>query len=423
MRDGDEVGAGCCALCVGIVLLHQSYECFCNANTNTSCKGSEVTAPAVLTTVTPRLPRLRALKLANELKAAVTTTLQSREVPCTCLQIRGASVVAQMVQCCSSLSHFVTTNRFDFFYQAPWVSGAHSVGHIAQAADAGSKAWHFSYLVGTLLHVYNALVQSKLIDPTAVPILEALCDVYEDVLFLGKRSSHNVLSCWQRWAGGKVAKATTHRNQTSLTTLASGEVVENKKWHLCAVPDSSQGGNRWSRSFDPKKISLFSLLAGGASVIDDEVLVWVYLPKEKRHRYQDKDVAKAKALFEQKNLLAYHIDRVQSLLEEEFRTTDSSPSSSSVPVARINYFAVYQACTLAMRNISDANHDEDPGYICKCPAEACMRECDAFLKRRMLGSGGKKSAKPKEMKGSDSCAEHILQVFGGRGVEEFLWKV
>ena len=189
------------------------------------------------------------------------------------------------------------------------------------------------------------------------------------------------------------------------------------------MPDSSQGGNRWSRSFDPKKISLFSLLAGGASVLDDEVLVWVYLPKEKRHRYQDKDVAKAKALFEQHNLLADHIDRVQSLLKEEFRTSHFSISSSCVPIARINYFAVYRECVLAIRKISDANHDGDPGYICKCPAEACMRECDAFLKRCMLGTAKKKAARLKEMKSSDSCAEQILQVFGGRAVEDFLWNV
>ena len=93
-----------------------------------------------------------------------------------------------------------------------------------------------------------------------------------------------------------------------------------------------------------------------------------------------------------------------------------------MPVARINYLAVYQASIQTMRRISDANHKEDPGYICKCPAEICLRECDALLKRRLVASGKRLSVEV-EQPACDSCLEHLMAVFGEGKVEDFSWDV
>lgn len=113
--------------------------------------------------------------------------------------------------------------------------------------------------------------------------------------------------------------------------------------------------------------------------------------------------------------LATYVERVQTALVNEFQ-------GCAMPVARINYFAIYQACMQTMRKLSDANHDKDPGYICKCPAEICLKECDWYLKKCLTNT--RKSWPVMEHRdASDSCLKYLLEEFGGRSVEEFLWDV
>ena len=184
-------------------------------------------------------------------------------MPCTCFQGRGKPVVCHLVEVHNSLNHFLTTRRFDLLYQAPWISGAHAIMNLARVSACGAQLWHYGYFVGTVLHVYNALVQCKLLEAARLPILETLCNVYEGIIFLGKRSINNLLSCWQRWAGGTVMRAGQHQR--------NGAGLMHRKWHLCAVPDASHGSNDKRRSFSPAKVSLFSLLVEGQYVLDDNV--------------------------------------------------------------------------------------------------------------------------------------------------------
>lgn len=45
------------------------------------------------------------------------------------------------------------------------------------------------------------------------------------------------------------------------------------------MKDVSQGGDHPNRSFDPAKISLFSLLEGRSFALDDDILAWTYRSK------------------------------------------------------------------------------------------------------------------------------------------------
>lgn len=118
---------------------------------------------------------------------------------------------------------------------------------------------------------------------------------------------------------------------------------------------------------------------------------------------------------EEEGSISKYAERLQAAVLQEFR-------SSEVPVARINYFAVYRACLETMHAISDANHEKDPGYICKCTPESCLYECSVELKRRLVRSGKRVSMTDKKP-ACDSCCEHLLKVFGGRQTSEFLWDV
>ncbi|RQM06501.1 hypothetical protein DH86_00003685, partial [Scytalidium sp. 3C] len=356
-----------CGLCFGLHLLLESYKSYCGID-----RAEDLPVPQTSMMHRPnskaRQPRLQSLRFAAEIKENVKYIVEGPYTPCTCQAVNNIGVVNLAIKSRALLESFITTKRFDFFYQSPWVSGMHIVGDLARGGDCGWRLWHYGYFVGTTLHVYNALVQAKLMEATAIPILESLCDIYEDSLFLGKRNGHNVLSCWQRWSGGKV-KIPTHGKRKH-------DIGGMRKWNFCGVADSSHGGNNTNRNFNPSKVSIFSLLVESRCIFDDKILAWVYLPKNKRKKYQDKDIAKAKKIMEEEGSISKYAERLQAAVLQEFR-------SSEVPVARINYFAVYRACLETMHAISDANHEKDPGYICKCTPESCLYECSVELKRRL----------------------------------------
>lgn len=266
--------SNCLDLSFGLHLLCETYRSFCQADHIED--GSDFvssSASTALRTSPGRLPRLHALKLSATLCAAVKGTVKGANAPCNCVSIQGTVLLSLLVDSANIFNHFARRVQFDLLHQAPWIAGRHAVSQLVQVSECGSMLWHFGYFVGTVLHVYNALVQSKLLTPTQLPALEALCDIYKDSLFLGKRPTHNVYSRWQRWTGAKI-KPTSHREQIDANTT-------DRKWHLCAVHDSSHGGNTWSRSFSPKKVSLFTMLASGKSVLDDEVTTCIYLSRQK----------------------------------------------------------------------------------------------------------------------------------------------
>ncbi|TAQ87622.1 hypothetical protein B7494_g4046 [Chlorociboria aeruginascens] len=354
-KSGNSPPANHCGLCFGLHLLLESYKSYCGTDRAKDLAVSQ-TSMIPRSSSHARKPRLQSLRFAADLKENVKYIVKGPYTPCTCQRVNNFSVVDLAIGSHALLESFITTKRFDFFYQAPWVSGVHAMEGLARGADCGWRVWHYGYFVGTTLHVYNALMQAKLMEATAIPILESLCDIYEDALFMGKRSAHNVLSCWQRWSGGKV-RVPTHRRRTH-------DIGNTRKWNFCSVADSSHGGNNANRSFNPAKVSLFSLLAESQCIFDDKILAWVYLPKNKRKKYQAKDIAKAKKTMEEGSISKY-VDRMQAAVLDDFR-------NSEVPVARINYFAVYRACLETMHAISDANHEEDPGYIYEVWVPTCI---------------------------------------------------
>lgn len=132
-------------------------------------------------------------------------------------------------------------------------------------------------------------------------------------------------------------------------------------------------------------------------------------------QYQSKDIAKARMRVQEDGSYPEYLERVQAAVLEEFR-------APGIPVARINYLTIYQASVQAMDLISKANHEEDPGCICRCPAELCLRECDAVLKHRLAASSRRASVAIEES-ASKSCLEHLMAVFGGKSTDDFLWDV
>ena len=175
------------------------------------------------------------------------------------------------------LHRFVNTIRFDIYYQAPWTSCQHMAEHLSAASDMGAKAWHHAYYVGTALYIYHCLVLLNVIYPDQVPVLERLCHLFEDSVFLGQRPRRNLFSCYKRWAGGSLDF--TQGSCNAIHSHQNPHGARGGKWGMKFEKDASQGGDHPIRGFSPMKISLFSLLAGSNFVLDDNVLAWVYCCK------------------------------------------------------------------------------------------------------------------------------------------------
>jgi hypothetical protein len=135
----------------------------------------------------------------------------------------------------------------------------------------GLKSWHHGYFVGTILHLYNSLISLGALRHDQIPVMESLCELFEDTIFMGQVPQRNFLSSYQRWLGGKLNISGKHyhgmHDHSNNRRSSTG-----KKWTMECQRDVSQGGDSERRRFDPAKISLLSLIISKNSITDDEVL-------------------------------------------------------------------------------------------------------------------------------------------------------
>jgi hypothetical protein len=388
-------------LCFGLDLLLQSFGKGGQIDACPSGDEGPVTERSSSSIVkNARKARLHALKLSFGFITSLKTTLDGPNMPCICFKANGTSVISTVCEWHNALNRFTRTKRFDLLYHSPWISGWHAMTNLARTSMCGSKLWHYGYFVGTVMHIYNALALSGLLRPTQLPLLESICETYTEALFMGSRSTHNVLSCWRRWGGARVSQTSYHKR----ANVSNG----HRRWDLCSVPDSSHGSANPKRSYHPSRVSLFSALVDIDCRIDSDLVVVA------RHHTTGKTSTQSLDKKDQDMSFAEKLELVQAAVLREF-------DNSVLPLARINHVAVYHACMRFMRALSDAHHDERIDYICKCPAEACLQACDTYLKRCMLASG----PKPKLLgcRICDSCVDLLLAEFEGKKVDEFLWDV
>lgn len=66
------------------------------------------------------------------------------------------------------------------------------------------------------------------------------------------------------------------------------------------------------------------------------------------------------------------MEAVQEKVLEEFR--------GDFPIAKINYFAIYELCVEIMKHIHEAEHPtSDPDQICSCVAGRLLGAADEYL--------------------------------------------
>ena len=200
---------------------------------------------------------------------------------CRCLRIDSHCVFDSLVLFQSELQTFKSTKRFDIFYSAPWSAGNHMTRMLASTSALGANTWHRGSFVGTVLYMYQCLILLKILEPTSFPILEYICNTFEDTVFRGQRPRFNLCSCYNLWLGSKLSfpKKRNSGHYDMHDHGKSDNIHSGRKWTLRAVDDDSRGAEDFKRSFSPAKVSLFSLLVDRKFVIDDDVLAWLYCNK------------------------------------------------------------------------------------------------------------------------------------------------
>ncbi|MCJ1467159.1 hypothetical protein MMC07_005781 [Pseudocyphellaria aurata] len=303
--------------------------------------------------------RVQSLKLAIGVQGSLAHLMATPNAPCGCLRIGSYGVADLLNTTQVLLQQFVDTKRFDIFYQNPWVSGQHMVENLIRASYFGGKAWHHAYYVGTTFHIYHTLRRLEAIKSTDFPVMESLCHRFEETVFLGQRPTRNLLSCYQRWLGGSLSFPKGHCNEMHTHRQSNGPW---KKWTLKPTKDASQGGNHEKRDFNPMKISLFSLVSTRNFNLTDDVLAWA--------SKKDKQAARNKR--DGDSFVARSVEAVRDKLAEEFR--------GDLPVAKINYFAIYELCVDILKHINEAEHPtQDPDQICSCVARRLLAAADEYI--------------------------------------------
>ncbi|GIJ90124.1 hypothetical protein Asppvi_009074 [Aspergillus pseudoviridinutans] len=145
--------------------------------------------------------RILALQFAKEVQGSILdavsalTGVQSTEDDAATIRHR----LLLQVQA-DDLDTFVREQGFDLYYQSPWVAGCHMVEILDSAFfDGVSLCCDLGY-VCAVLHLYNAL---RLLDPPIhkITLLEQLCQLFLQPLFLGTLPKENFCSHFRRARG------------------------------------------------------------------------------------------------------------------------------------------------------------------------------------------------------------------------------
>ncbi|KAF2761931.1 hypothetical protein EJ05DRAFT_496818 [Pseudovirgaria hyperparasitica] len=138
------------------------------------------------------------LKFAKDVQSYVTK-LERHET----LRDADHDSLVRKLECLSKgLKSVLVPKPIDLYSQAPWTAGAGMICRWFQIQDLGTALCGFKGVMTGVMHLYNCLVQSSILDRNAFPLLEALASVLEPTIFVGSRPKHNFLSHHEAALGG-----------------------------------------------------------------------------------------------------------------------------------------------------------------------------------------------------------------------------
>ena len=280
--------------------------------------------------------RLHALRFAQDVhKSVVRFRLSEPFDPkpgCKCSGCSGPGCLMEILGSFESdLSKFMREKRFDLYHQSPVVAGYQMTRILARATHIGTLFCNIWQYVGVALHLYNLLRQYDLIKKEKV-LLEPLCDVLGHAIFRGARPTNNFFSHYAAF------QAMTYKFDQRSRKFSFGE----SKMSI--------------RQFIPHNLSVMTGLndCGCRAFCHRWDLVW--RGTNKRSVTTNDAIKRTAKTAEQiaSHPLVCLLDPLETIARSEWEGT-----GTTLPVARINWFEVYIACTEILEKISSAN-SQDP---------------------------------------------------------------
>lgn len=375
---------------LGLHLLRQGYKAYLRATPN----------PNLVSKC-----RITALQLAQQALAQVTAVVNDKTCfPCRCTQ----TLAYHLQNLEQDLLAFTKHKCWDLYFQSPWVAGNHVLEMLDLCHYYGMRLINYRHYVGAVLHSYNVL--QKLAGLEQIPVLEDLCDQFQDVLFPGGvRPSYSFRASWGRYVGARLKFKKGHKNRNSRDSWCMA--IPAHAARRAAGLGSTRDGNHDGPTMD---CLVFKLKQQGYHIGDDE---WD-LPDG-----PDVDIDT------DLTTVARNMQTLSCRVEGSIAAASSSPSSSSggnktqLPVSRLNLLAIFQSCVQVVTRLSDETHKgkDEQGINCICFASAILTGADRISEARRLG---KVQAWTKDERACIAQAKAaVSHVFAGLGPDRFLWNI
>lgn len=235
-----------------------------------------------------------------------------------------ADLVEKMKEFHGALDDYATEDCTQFYYRAPWTAGGHMGEMLFQAQHmgrylAGCCTGGGLCIVPATLHLYNALRRSdfKLAE---IPIMEELCNLFKANVFQGDLTDRNFLSIYRRIVyGGPLNKTKS--------------AIEWKSNQSIIPPLSSIFCDQYAINYKTGPIFLARINGQSAPTT----------------RAQEEKIVKKSSLQPQPLTTVMHLAKETVLAE----------FNGPVPVARINYFAIFDLCVKVLENFGKIIDESD----------------------------------------------------------------
>ncbi|KAK3629730.1 hypothetical protein LTR56_017849 [Elasticomyces elasticus] len=348
---------------------------------------------------------LQATKIAWE--QAARAVLEDSTMPCRC-----SDTLALRLECVQTeMEAFVHAKCFDLYFQSPWVCGGHILTMVEALFYYGLRLFSYRNYVGSVLHMYNLLRELSSLEE--IPILEHICQAFEQTFFPGGRPNCHFRACYTRYRGGRLhfdSHSSTHKNgchsvrvpvHTARATSGMGKRAEMKDCRL-----------------DYRRVSMLMEIKHKDYRLD--TATWDrLLSGNGAHQEQSPKSPKRTGICShhrqpsQGSCLPDYGTRLLSL-GEAVKADFEGP----MPVAKLNLFKIYLACVRVTEVISNGTHDEPErnGQYCLCYLDALLLAADrCTASGRVLRPLGHRDL-------ATSCKKVIRDEFGNAKLEDFLWQ-
>ena len=273
--------------------------------------------------------RLHALRFAHCVRKSVNRIRLSEPFEpkpgCNCSDCRDPGLMEHLRIFEEELSQFTSEKRWDLFHQSPVVAGYQMTRILARATHLGINFCNILQYVGVVLHLYNLLRQFDFIDEEAV-LLESLCDAIGHNIFRAPRPTDGFFSKYAAF------QKMTYR----LDTKTKRHIFRDTKTRLSRMHPHSLSVMTGLNSCN---FSRFCHRWGP---------VWRGI--DKRSPISNNELQRTADQMAAHPLICM-LEPLEAIVRPEWE--------GDFPVARINWFEVFTACTDILEKIS-AFHCSDP---------------------------------------------------------------